>query len=336
MWQEIGRNMMKQAIRQGPYRAAEWRDAPIEARILPFPAKSGFPLMDAFFASTPAALCLLDRQMRFMALNDAMADILGSPTAQLIGTSVMDIDSAFGLIERCYALADADGALSDQEVVWRGRQYQLSFNPVRGPKGSTIGLAVSAFDISRRAYVEQRLRESRRRLLTTIRRDHLTGLLNRRGLEATLNRQLRRARRGHESLALLIVDIDWFKAFNDDAGHVAGDDCLRTVAAALRDCLRPEDAAGRYGGEEFVLLLPGTDQNGASVAAENCRRAIEELNIAHPTSIHRHVTISIGAAAIVPSSDRGPVAAQAAAFLKAADQALYGAKDGGRNRVFLA
>lgn len=327
---------MKHAIRQGPYGAAEWRDARTESRILPFPGKSSSPLMDAFFASTPAALCLLDRQMRFMALNDAMANILGSSTAQLIGTSVMDIDSAFTLIERRYALADASRALPDQDVVWRGRQYQLSFNPVRGPKGSTIGLAVSAFDISRRAHVEQRLRESRRRLLTTIRRDHLTGLLNRRGLEATLNRQLRRARRDHSSLALLIVDIDWFKAFNDDAGHVAGDDCLRTVAAALRACLRPGDAAGRYGGEEFVLLLPDTDQKCASKAAENCRRAIEELNIAHPTSPHRHVTISIGVAAIIPSNSRDPIAAQAAEFLKVADRALYGAKDGGRNRVSLA
>jgi diguanylate cyclase (GGDEF)-like protein len=173
--------------------------------------------------------------------------------------------------------------------------------------------------------------------------DHLTGLLNRRGFEAKLNRELRQTRREQSSLALLLLDIDAFKSFNDAFGHGAGDRCLERVAAELRACLRrPGDAACRYGGEEFAVILPGVDAHGAAVMAENCRKAVGALTIALPESSYGpalpfgKVTISIGVATISPAHDQAPTAVLSSALLEAADAALYRAKAAGRNRYEIA
>lgn len=303
-----------------------------------FPDRDRLSMVDGLFNASPIAQCLLDRTMHFAAVNAAMSEILDIPPQKLLGTSAATVvDGAEQTIRQAFELAEVGQAIPQRKFLWRDSDYGLSFNPVRDATGRIEGLTVAAVDISRQCQIERRLRESRRRLLAHSRHDHLTGLLNRRGLDANLNRALRRTRREQGSLSLLLVDIDDFKSFNDTFGHVAGDRCLEVVAAQLLSCLRrPTDTASRYGGEEFAIILPDTDARGAAVIAENCRQAVEALRIAQPTSVRGIVTISIGGAAISPAQDRLPTALWASTLLDAADGALYRAKAAGRNRCEMA
>ncbi len=160
--------------------------------------------------------------------------------------------------------------------------------------------------------------------------DGLTGIPNRRFFDEHLAREWRRARRGKDEIALLMCDVDNFKAFNDTYGHQPGDDCLRQIAQMLvRTMERASDIAARYGGEEFAVILPDTPLAGATIVAEKIRQTINKLNLAHTGSPHQHVTLSIGVASLTPSvCEAGPQA-----LIEAADRALYRAKSAGRNRV---
>jgi len=159
--------------------------------------------------------------------------------------------------------------------------------------------------------------------------DGLTHIPNRRYFDVALQREWARAAREGTPLAVVMVDVDHFKSYNDHYGHGQGDECLRRVANALRARLqRPADVAARYGGEEFVLLLPDTDTEGALVLAESCRAAVNDLRILHAYSDGAdHVTISLGVAATHPPDESANL------LLARADEALYRAKSEGRNRV---
>ena len=164
-----------------------------------------------------------------------------------------------------------------------------------------------------------------------IRLDALTGLFNRRGFDERLDEEFRRAQRLQTPLSLVLVDIDFFKAFNDGYGHQAGDDCLRRVSIAIKGAVwRPGDQAARYGGEEIVILLPATDQRGAIMIAERVRAAVEKLLIPHAGSELGTVTISAGVGSLRPMKARGDVATD---LVETADHALYQAKKQGRNQV---
>ena len=159
--------------------------------------------------------------------------------------------------------------------------------------------------------------------------DGLTGLSNRRYLDEYMAVEWSRAARERTPLAVLMIDVDDFKLYNDTYGHVAGDEVLKQVAGAIRlGSERPADLATRYGGEEFMVILPSTPYSGTEAAAEKLRRRVEQLAISHSGSASGHVTVSIGGAATMPS--RGESALQ---LIKAADRALYLAKKGGKNRV---
>jgi diguanylate cyclase (GGDEF)-like protein len=160
--------------------------------------------------------------------------------------------------------------------------------------------------------------------------DAVTGIANRRSFDQTLDRIWRSASRHEWEVALVMVDIDFFKGYNDSLGHPAGDACLRRVAGGLTGALkRPDDFLGRYGGEEFAVILPQTDLAGAAVVAERLRGSIETLAIGHPASpLANHVTISQGVASILPTRE-----AARFTLISMADEALYGAKRSGRNRV---
>lgn len=160
--------------------------------------------------------------------------------------------------------------------------------------------------------------------------DGLTEIPNRRRLDEVLQMEWQRAIRNQVALALLMVDIDHFKAFNDHYGHSAGDECLCRIAHTLRAALlRPGDFIARYGGEEFTVLLPECDDRGAGKVAERLRASVEALGILHEYSqTSPRVTISVGYAVRVPAQNGEP-----ALLLEAADQALYLSKQQGRNRV---
>lgn len=181
-------------------------------------------------------------------------------------------------------------------------------------------LAVTLFlarEIGRRAQAEDKLEE----LATT---DALTGLKNRRKFDASIDAEWRRAARQNIPLALLMIDADHFKAYNDTFGHQAGDEVLVGVAICISDSVRRAgDCAARYGGEEFAVLLPGTSAAEAVKVAETIRLKVEDWS--------DHTTVSIGVASLTPTA-----AMDWFELVKAADKALYGAKAGGRNRSVLA
>ncbi|SDU40612.1 diguanylate cyclase [Geopseudomonas guangdongensis] len=173
------------------------------------------------------------------------------------------------------------------------------------------------------------LERANRELLHLSSTDGLTGLANRRVFDATLAREWGRARRARQPLALLMLDIDFFKRYNDRYGHLAGDDCLRKVAATLQaGTRRAGDLAARYGGEEFAVIASDLDAAGALALAESIRAAVMAQAIAHADSPLGVVTVSMGVALLVPEDDNSPEI-----LIKLADQALYQAKSQGRNRV---
>jgi len=213
-----------------------------------------------------------------------------------------------------------------------------------------IAKPVSAALVRARVKTQLRVKhmaDELRRIATV---DILTGVANRRRFNDALERECRRARRSGEPLALLMIDVDHFKPFNDRYGHPAGDACLRAVAQALvRVCHRPADLVARYGGEEFVLMLPQTPRAGAQHMAHHVLDAIEALAIPHEaSSMAHHVTVSVGVACydadseawVAPSADsrlmddtvtRGfPVE-----LVQAADRAMYSAKHAGRGQARL-
>jgi diguanylate cyclase (GGDEF)-like protein len=159
--------------------------------------------------------------------------------------------------------------------------------------------------------------------------DGLTGLGNRYQFDAVLEREWRGAVRTGTSLAFLMIDADEFKQYNDRYGHQAGDKVLKSIAGCISGAFgRPGDLAARYGGEEFAVFLPDTDAPGAFQIAETIRRAVLALNIAHAGSPHRVVTVSVGVGRTTPTGSTAP-----SALVKAADSALYEAKNKGRNRT---
>jgi diguanylate cyclase (GGDEF)-like protein len=163
--------------------------------------------------------------------------------------------------------------------------------------------------------------------------DALTGLANRRAFDERLALEWSRAQRYQHPLSVVMIDIDHFKLYNDHYGHGAGDVCLSDVARVIKSQItRSSDLVARYGGEEFLLILPETEEAGAVALAESVRAAVDGRGLRHAASrVCGHVTLSLGAASQIPDDQT-----QTSALLERADQALYRAKTGGRNRVVAA
>ncbi len=203
---------------------------------------------------------------------------------------------------------------------------------LRNEAGEVEALIGFMFDISERKQTEQQLLVLQKQLEEFSYQDGLTGVANRRMFDNRLQVEWANAQRSSQPLSLILLDIDYFKQYNDHYGHVQGDDCLKHVGQALSvAAARPRDLVARYGGEEFALLLPETDATAAARVAERCRQLIREQRILHAQSqVAPLLTVSLGVGTLIPDQQTSPPA-----FLEAVDRLLYQAKHQGRDRAVL-
>lgn len=267
-------------------------------------------------------------------VSPASIGLLGYTPEDLIGTSAMalvveqDLPLVTQSAERLRTGVSTEETVScrvrrvDGTIVW----VETSLRLVPGEHGEEVGVVAVSRNITDRKELELQLAA-----MATI--DGLTGLRNRRSFDAALEAQMAQARRSGTPISLLMVDVDRFKFFNDEYGHMAGDACLKSIATVVAAAAkRPVDVAARYGGEEMVVLLPDTNISGATfIAGEICRQ-IEALQIPHERNIPWQVaTVSVGCSCV--ENRPGDPERDSAWLVSTADMALYQAKGEGRNRA---
>ena len=225
--------------------------------------------------------------------------------------------------------ADYRALTRDGEVVW----VRDVVHVVRRPDGSVDSLIGFMFDISERKKAEEKILQMQAELETLSYRDSLTGLANRRMLDTLLEVEWSKARALRHPLTLVLIDIDCFKQYNDFYGHLQGDECLRRVARVLdAGSSRTRDLCARFGGEEFILVLPETDEAAALKVAERCRKLLAKEAIPHLRSQPANVvTTSMGLGTIVPGAHD-----EIRNFIELVDRRLYQAKADGRDRIATA
>lgn len=201
---------------------------------------------------------------------------------------------------------------------------------VRDEQGKVDSLIGFMFDISERKNTEEKLIALQNELEALSFKDGLTGIANRRMFDLRLDIEWASARRSQQPISLIVLDVDFFKQYNDLYGHVQGDKCLTNVAQTLNLAAgRPKDVTARFGGEEFALLLPETDESAALQIAERCLRFIHELKVPHKQSgISQFLTASLGVGTVTPTAGM-----ESEHFIHAVDELLYAAKKKGRNRI---
>ena len=289
---------------------------------------------------------VIDTQCKVLIWNKACERLTGVAATDVVGTTdqwrafysekrpcLADLlaQGLYGEISELYSRWDRFG-LSDfgvsaenwcvLQTIGRNAYLAIDAGPIYDASGTLVAVVETVRDITAQ-------KEAQNALEALAACDGLTGLANRRTFDAALTSEARRAARSGVPLSLLMMDIDHFKTFNDSYGHQHGDECLKLVADAIGDVARRSgDVVARYGGEEFAVILPNTGLAAAEVIAERIRRAVENLRIAHRSSASNCiVTMSIGGATTVTQD------VDVVSLVSAADQALYGAKRSGRNRI---
>ncbi|WP_439364386.1 diguanylate cyclase [Bradyrhizobium sp. DASA03005] len=273
----------------------------------------------------------LDERLRYV--SPSSVRVVGWRPNQLIGSPALAGVNPEDLPE-VKAIVDAmkRGEKEEARLTYRNSHRQngeiwleSTMRVTRKDDGRVDGVVAISRDITEHKKLETRLE-------TLAIEDSLTGLANRRRFDERLKEEWARAYRERSSLALLMIDVDHFKAYNDEYGHPAGDACLRQIAKIIAaEAQRAGDLAARYGGEEFAMLLPNIDAAGCAAVGERIRGAIHEAGLAHGSNLAAGcVTASLGGAACRPAFER---TAGVAALVEAADRALYAAKAAGRNRL---
>jgi diguanylate cyclase (GGDEF)-like protein/PAS domain S-box-containing protein len=275
----------------------------------------------------------LDERLRYV--SPSSIRVLGWRASQLMGSpalaginpddrpQVQAIIDAVKRGEREEARVTYRNAHRENTEIW----LESSVRVTRRDNGDIDGVVAISRDITEQKELETRLE-------TLAIEDGLTGLANRRRFDERLREEWARAYRDRSCLGLLMIDVDHFKAYNDEYGHPAGDACLRKVAAIIAaETQRTGDLAARYGGEEFAMLLPNTDAAGCERIGERIRKSIREAGLVHAASPSGRVTASIGGAACHPTRER---TAGTGSLVEAADRALYAAKEAGRDCLVMS
>ncbi|WP_162375501.1 GGDEF domain-containing protein [Ancylobacter sp. TS-1] len=294
----------------------------------------------------PVPACVLDREGRYIAVNEEMASLLATPGPELVGRRAAQYFGPLAdeRIARDFATFDAGRSIPNHEFPALGRVYIVASRPVRRDSDNkAFAIHVVLVDITDRKRLEtqlenanRQLSEANHKLTEAARTDALTGLWNRHALEELMPWEIGRSQRDGTPLSVLMIDIDRFKKYNDRYGHLGGDEALHAVAQAMVGAAtRPGDMVTRFGGEEFLVLLPGTDAAGALKVAANIQQAIAALAIPHEASPTGWLTVSIGVASLPPLAASIPAGDLRTALIEDADQALYAVKQGGRNGVRL-
>ncbi|GGI94665.1 sensor domain-containing diguanylate cyclase [Halopseudomonas pertucinogena] len=298
--------------------------------------------------SIDVGVVVLDRDYRIQVWNSFMENHSGQSARQVSQRSLLDL---FPEIDRTWFTQKIEtAAMLGTRVftIWEQRPYLVRFRsyqpitglvdhmyqnvtilPLRTVNGSTDHVCLIIYDVTNVAINKLQLEAANTQLQELALHDDLTGLLNRRHWENCLEHEFARHNRYSSEASLVIFDIDHFKQLNDTYGHQAGDEVIRQVAEVTQGMIRDTDYAGRYGGEEFVVLLSDTPLEGAVLFAERLCQAVAQRRILHGEQ-QLQCSVSIGVACIHPGM------ADHRMLIEEADKALYQAKSGGRNRVVAA
>lgn len=290
--------------------------------------------LNTIFDSIRDPFCIFDSDFRVIRANEAYAQMKNKPVAELIGKKCFEVlANRTSICDACVVdktFNSADPCAKDKLIVLpNGTEAWMEIYTY--PILDEAGMVSHVMEYTRDVTDRKKSEEERRRLISKLehlsKTDVLTGLLNRRALTESLAYELDRARRYGSDLAIILFDIDNFKPINDTYGHDAGDKALQAVTETLKRLLRKADIAGRYGGDEFMMILPETSLAGAESLAEKIRALIADTDLAIEGQHIVKVSLSIGVSSLGPDIDNID------ALVKGADGAMYLSKQSGRNRV---
>lgn len=285
-------------------------------------------LLASILDQAPVGICISDVDGTLQAINPAYCQLFEYSAAELIGKPMSMVSPApyRGVMNELYRRFIDSGMefRGEWEVNTKLGQSRTVLATSARISGLNPPQAVTfVIDITDKKHLENDLIEKAQLLEKRAREDGLTGLLNRQASFDMLDYALERCKRYQETLSVLMLDVDFFKQINDTYGHMTGDKVLKAVSGAIKQSIRTVDIAGRYGGEEFIVLLPNIDTEGAVVVAERLRSAIQQLKF---EVAEMEITASLGVASYIDNDDTE-------FLVNRADLALYKSKRGGRNQV---